>query len=73
MVVLEVTFGILIVVFRESTVMYGVCYCVIMFCEGGHFTIMPNQMKALFGLQATTLYGIFFSFASIDSLALIPL
>jgi len=73
LICLNIVFGILIVVFRENAVLYAICYCMLIFCEGGHFTIMPNQLKALFGMQATTLYGVLFSFASVDSVILIPL
>lgn len=73
LICLNILFGIGIIVFRKSAPMYAICYCMLIFCEGGHFTIMPNQLKTLFGMQATTLYGVLFSFASIDSVILIPL
>jgi hypothetical protein len=42
MIFVNIVFGILIVVFRENRVMYAISYCMLIFVEGGHFTIMPN-------------------------------
>ena len=42
LVILNIVFGIGIVIFRKSEVLYAICYCMLIFCEGGHFTIMPN-------------------------------
>ena len=46
---LQIIFGILIVLCRKSPVLYSVSYCVLMLCEGGHFTILPNITKQIFG------------------------
>lgn len=36
-----------------------------MFCEGGHFTLVPTLCAKLFGEHAAIVYGIAFSFGSI--------
>ena len=33
-----------------------------LFTEGGHFTVMPNAMRTIYGESATAIYGIIFSF-----------
>jgi len=45
----------------------------IMFCEGGHFTLMPNILKQIFGASATQLYGFAFSFTGFTSFAILGL
>ena len=44
-----------------------------MFCEGGHFTLVPNIIRQIFGDKATQLYGILFSYTGISALILILL
>ena len=44
------------------------------FCEGGHFTIVPNVMKKIFGKDfGTRLYGILFIYTSLCSILMIVL
>ena len=45
----------------------------IMFCEGGHFTLLPNVLKKIYGEKGTQLYGILFSYTSLVSIILIVL
>jgi hypothetical protein len=42
LIFLNVVFGILIVVFRHNEIMFGVSFCMLMFAEGGHSSLMPN-------------------------------
>jgi len=62
LLLLEMVFGVVIVITRKSPIMYTLSYCVIMFCEGGHFTLVPNILKQIFGSKATQLYGFGFSY-----------
>jgi len=40
-----------------------------MLCEGGHFTMVPNVLKKIFGADnGTALYGIAFSYSGISSI-----
>ena len=37
-----------------------------MFCEGGHFTLLPNVLKKIYGSdKGTALYGIAFSYTGL--------
>lgn len=45
-----------------------------MLCEGGHFTLMPNVIKKIYGSEnGTALYGIAFSFSGIASILIVIL
>lgn len=52
---------------------YLIWICLALFCEGGHFTIVPNTVKKIFGDQATSLYGIILTYTGFASLTLIAL
>ena len=36
-------------------------------CEGGHFSVLPNILNIIYGEHATYMYGGFFCFTAIDS------
>ena len=40
-------------------------------CEGGHFTLVPNVLKKIYGQQATELYGYLFSYTGLCSVSMI--
>ena len=43
-------------------------------CEGGHFTLVPNVLKKIFGGdKGTALYGILFSYSGICSIIMVVL
>lgn len=42
-------------------------------CEAGHFAIVPNVLKQIFGQQATSLYGLVYSYAGIAAVTLLIL
>ena len=44
-----------------------------LFCEGGHFTLVPNILKKVFGRQATSLYGVAFSYTGLTSVLILVL
>lgn len=44
------------------------------FCEGGHFTLVPNVLKKIYGKEyGTQLYGVLFTYTSITSVLMIVL
>lgn len=43
----------------------------IMFCEGGHFTLLPNVLNKLYGDKGTALYGFAFSYTGICALIIL--
>lgn len=47
--------------------------CLALYCEGGHFTLVPNILKKIFGDQATSLYGITLTYTGLTSLIMIGL
>ena len=71
LLVLQIIFGTLIIFCKKSEGLYAICYCMIMFCEGGHFTIVPNVLKQIFGDKATQLYSFAFSYTGAMSLILL--
>ena len=42
-------------------------------CEGGHFTLLPNVLKKIYGEKGTALYGIAFSYSSICGVLIVIL
>ena len=57
----------------KSKTFYLTWICLALFCEGGHFTLVPNILKKIFGRQATSLYGVAFSYTGLTSLIMIGL
>ncbi len=44
-----------------------------MFCEGGNFTLLPNIMNRIFGSKAISVFGFFGSYISVVGLVQIAL
>ena len=42
-------------------------------CEGGHFTLVPNVLRKIYGEKSTALYGYLFSYTGICSVLMIVL
>ena len=57
----------------KSKAFYLSWICLALLCEGGHFTLVPNILKKIFGRQATSLYGVAFSYTGLTSLIMIGL
>ena len=58
----------------KNEICYIIWVCVIAFCEGGHFTLVPNVTKKIYGKDyGTRLYGILFTYTSITSILMIVL
>lgn len=74
LLVLQITLVFTIPLVDESDVLFPVWVSGIMLCEGGHFTLMPNVIKKIFGSESgTALYGIAFSFSGIASILILIL
>lgn len=67
----QFVFGMFIVTFKSDKYLFAFCYCMILFCGGGHSTLVPNIMKQIFGKKATVLYGFAFSFTGMISVVMI--
>ena len=55
----------------QSRMTFAIWICMMMFTEGGHFTIMPNVMRTIYGDSATAIYGIIFSFAGLANIMIL--
>lgn len=44
---------------------YGVWICLGYLCLGGHFTLVPNEMKKVFGEKTTQLYSYLYTYGGI--------
>jgi len=42
-----------------------------LFTEGGHFTILPNALRTIYGETATGIYGILFTFTGLSNLLIL--
>lgn len=53
---------------------YAVWVSAVLLCEGGHFTLVPNVLKKIYGAEnGTQLYGIAFSYSSIAAILIVIL
>jgi hypothetical protein len=55
----------------QNKLTYAAWICLMMFTEGGHFTIIPNALKVLYGDRATEVYGIVFTYTGLSCLLII--
>lgn len=55
----------------QSQATYTIWICAMLFTEGGHFTIMPNALRTVFGDAATGIYGIIFSFTGLANILIL--
>jgi Na+/melibiose symporter-like transporter len=51
--------------------LYAIWVCLVCFCEGGHFSMVPNVVKKIFGKESTGLYGILYSYSGVCAIMLI--
>ena len=64
----EVCIGVTMPLVVNQKWLYTLWICAGYLCLGGHFTLLPNQFKNVFGDQATRLYSICFSFSGISGI-----
>lgn len=57
----------------ENDILFGIWVCAMLFCEGGHFTLLPNVLRKIYGENSTGLYGLIFSYTGICSILMIVL
>ena len=67
LVAIQMLLAFTIAFVSESRGLYAIWVSLILFCEGGHFTLVPNILKIIYGEQATFLYGILFSYTGVSS------
>ena len=49
----QILFNCTLKFIATNEVLFGFWISVLLFCEGGHFTLVPNVLKKLFGSNAT--------------------
>jgi len=55
----------------KSRILYAIWVWFSIWCESGHFTLIPNILKCIYGKQATSLYGVAFSYVGITCLIMV--
>lgn len=65
LLVVEITVGVTMPFLLSRKWLYTVWICVGYWCLGGHFTLLPNQVKKVFGGNATQLYSIIYTYIGI--------
>ena len=70
---IQITLALTMFVAVKSRTTYLVWICLALFAEGGHFTIVPNTLKKIYGAQATSLYGVMLTYTGITSLVMVGL
>ena len=73
MLVIQIALDFTIPLVAESEGLYAVWISLMLFCEGGHFTLVPNVLKKIYGERGTALYGIAFSYTGICSILIVIL
>ena len=53
---------------KSVKALFFIWVCIIVWCEGGHFTLVPTASAKFFGEHAAIVYGVAFSFGSISSI-----
>lgn len=69
LLIFQIVFAASISFICQNAVLYAIWDCMILFCEGGHFTLYPNIMKSIYGNErGTFLYGIAFSYTGVSAI-----
>ena len=56
----------------QSKATYALWIALMIFTEGGHFTLVPNVLRIIFGEKsASILYGVVFSFTGVSQVMII--
>ena len=63
---MNVFFGSTLVLVRDSKALYLIWVSMIVWAEGGHFSLVPTICAKLFGKHAPIVYGVAFSFGAIS-------
>lgn len=67
MLILQTVCGFTYYFSSKSMVSYAIWIWMGQWCEGGHFTIIPNILKIIYGKHATEIYGFVFCYIGISS------
>lgn len=65
---IEITVGLTYPYIIDSEILVATYICLGYWCLGGHYTLIPNEMKKLFGDNTTQLYSYLFTFSGITGI-----
>lgn len=68
LLIVQIIFGSTFVFVSSNKPLFFIWVCIIIWCEGGHFTLVPTACAKLFGEHAAIVYGFAFSFGSIPQI-----
>ena len=71
LLVLQIVIDFTVPLVASNKFLYAIWICLMLFCEGAHFVLVPNILKKIFGDKSTQLYGIAFSYNGIASILII--
>ncbi|CDW86897.1 major facilitator superfamily protein [Stylonychia lemnae] len=64
----QLIFGSTLVLVSNIESLFFIWVCIIVWCEGGHFSLVPTAVARMFGEHAPIVYGFAFSFGSIPQI-----
>ena len=73
MLVIQIALNFTMTFVSTNKICYAIWICGMLFCEGGHFTLLPNVVKKIFGDKATQLYGMMMTYTGVCSITMIIL
>lgn len=65
MLTMEIILGFTFPFVVTNNIVYPIYICLGFLCLGGHFTLVPNECKRIFGPKTTELYSYLYSYAGI--------
>ena len=68
LLITQVVFGFTFVLISHIPALFFIWVCVMLFCEGGHFSLVPTACAKFFGEHAPIVYGFAFSFGSVPQI-----
>ena len=71
LLILQVFLGLTIELATTSRFRFAIWMCAMVFTEGGHFTIVPNALKTIYGNSAGVIYGVIFTFTGLANILIL--
>ena len=67
LLVLQIILSGLISFTNSNKLVYFIFVCLSLFCEGGHFTLVPAVTRTIFGKKASDVYGILLIYVGVSN------
>ena len=71
MLVIQIVINFTMPLIAKNAGLFFIWICILLLCEGGHFTLVPNVLKKIFGEKGTVLYGVMFIYTGICSILMV--